>query len=96
MDQTPPGSEPFRQLRLTDATFDHRHHLPGTAPGLPWNPGATDHRDHQPRCGGNLGVEATSNPLQAPRVMVLLEDLLISLQTCETDLGTYEGGLFDL
>jgi len=25
----------------------------------------------------NLGVEATSNPLQAPRVRVLLEDLLI-------------------
>jgi hypothetical protein len=44
----------------------------------------------------NLGVEATSNPLQAPRVRVLLEDLLISLQNCENDLGTYEGGLFDL
>ncbi len=44
----------------------------------------------------NLGLEATSNPLQAPRVRVLLEDLLISLQNCENDLGTYEGGLFDL
>ncbi len=44
----------------------------------------------------NLGVEATSNPLQAPRVRVLLVDLLTSLQNCENDLGTYEGGLFDL
>jgi hypothetical protein len=44
----------------------------------------------------NLGVEATSNPLQAPRVRVLLDDLLTSLQNCENDLGTYEGGLFDL
>jgi hypothetical protein len=44
----------------------------------------------------NLGVEATSNPLQAPRVRVLLEDLLLSLQNCENDLGTYEGGFFDL
>ena len=44
----------------------------------------------------NLGVEASSNPLQAPRVRVLLEDLLTSLQNCENDLGTYEGGLFDL
>ncbi len=44
----------------------------------------------------NLGVQATSNPLQAPRVRVFLEDLLISLQNCENDLGTYEGGLFDL
>ena len=31
----------------------------------------------------NLGVEATSNPLQAPRVRVLLEELLTSLQNCE-------------
>jgi hypothetical protein len=44
----------------------------------------------------NLGVEATSNPLLAPRVRVLLEDLLTSLQICENDLGTYEGGFFDL
>ena len=44
----------------------------------------------------NLGVEATSNPLQAPRVRVFLEDLLTSLQNCENDLGVYEGGLFDL
>ena len=43
-----------------------------------------------------LGVEATSNPLQGPRVRVLLEDLLTSLQNCESDLGIYEGGLFDL
>ena len=44
----------------------------------------------------NLGEVATSNPLQAPRVRVLLEDLLISLQNCESDLCTYEGGLSDL
>ena len=54
MDQTPPGAEPLRQLRLTDASFDHCHHLPGIAPGLPWNPGATDHGDYQPRRGGDL------------------------------------------
>ncbi len=54
MDQAPPGSEPFRQLRLTDASFDHCHHLPGTAPGLPWNLGTTDYWYHQPRCRGNL------------------------------------------
>ncbi len=44
----------------------------------------------------NLGMEATSNPLQAPRVRGLLEDLLTSLQNCENDLGTFKGGLFDL
>ncbi len=26
----------------------------------------------------------------------MLEDLLIVLRNCENDLGTYEGGLFDL
>ena len=36
----------------------------------------------------NLGVEAVSNPLQGPRVRVLLEELPISLQNCENDLGT--------
>ena len=44
----------------------------------------------------NLGVEATSNPLQAPRVRVLLEDLLTSLQNCENDLETYPPSPFDL
>jgi hypothetical protein len=44
----------------------------------------------------NLGVEGTSHPLQAPRVRTLLGDLLTSLQNCENDLCTYEGGLFDL
>jgi hypothetical protein len=44
----------------------------------------------------NLGVEATFNPLQAPRGRVLLEDLLTSLQNCENDLGAYGGGPFDL
>ena len=36
----------------------------------------------------NLGEEATSNPLRGPRVRVLLEELPISLQNCENDLGT--------
>ena len=50
----------------------------------------------QPTIGiTNLGVKATSNPLQAPRVRVLREDLLTYLQNCENDLGTYQGGLFD-
>ena len=44
----------------------------------------------------NLGVEATSNPLQAPRVRVLLEDLLTTLQNCENDLGTYSSESHDL
>ena len=44
----------------------------------------------------NLGVEATSNPLQASRVRVLLEDLLISLQNCENDLETYSSDSPDL
>ena len=37
----------------------------------------------------NLGVDATEDPTQAPRVRVLLEQLLISLQQCEDDLGTF-------
>ena len=44
----------------------------------------------------NLGVEATSNPLQAPRVRVLLAELLMSLQQCENDLGFYPPSPFDL
>jgi len=44
----------------------------------------------------NLGVYATEDPTQAPRVRVLLDELLMSLQQCENDLGTYEGGLPDL
>ena len=35
----------------------------------------------------NLGVGATEDPYQAPRVRVLLEDLLMSLQQCKDDLG---------
>ena len=44
----------------------------------------------------NLGVDATEDPTQAPRVRVLLEELLMSLQQCETDLGIYPSSPFDL
>ena len=37
----------------------------------------------------NLGMDATADPTQAPRVRVLLDELLMSLQQCENDLGTY-------
>ena len=40
----------------------------------------------------NLGMDATEDPTQAPRIRVLLEELLISLQQCENDLGTYSPG----
>jgi len=44
----------------------------------------------------NLGVDATEHPTQAPRVRVLLQELLISLQQCENDLGIYPPSPFDL
>ena len=44
----------------------------------------------------NLGVDTTENPTQAPRVRVLLEELLMSLQQCENDLGIYPPSPFDL
>jgi hypothetical protein len=44
----------------------------------------------------NLGVDATSDPSKAPRVMVLLAELLMSLQQCENDLGIYSPGPVDL
>ena len=44
----------------------------------------------------NLGVDATENPTQAPRVRVLLEELLMSLQQCENDLGIYPPSPFDV
>jgi len=44
----------------------------------------------------NLGVDATDNPTQVPRVRVLLEELLMSLQQCENDLGIYPPSPFDL
>ena len=44
----------------------------------------------------NLVVDATEDPTQAPRVRVLLEELLISLQQCENDLGAYPPGHPDL
>ena len=34
-------------------------------------------------------VDATNAPTQAPRVRVLLGELLMSLQQCENHLGTY-------
>lgn len=43
----------------------------------------------------NLGVDATDDPTQAPRVRVLLEELLMSLQQCENDLGIYPPSPFD-
>ncbi len=44
----------------------------------------------------NLGVDATEDPNQEPRVRVLLEELLMSLQQCENDLGIYPTSPFDL
>jgi hypothetical protein len=44
----------------------------------------------------NLGVDATSDPSKAPRVMVLLAELLMSLQQCENDLEIYSPGPVDL
>jgi len=44
----------------------------------------------------NLGVDATEDPTQAPRVRVLLEELLMSLQQCENDLGTNTPRSLDL
>ena len=41
----------------------------------------------------HLDEEQASNPFQAPRVRVLLEVLLSSLENYENDLGAYEGGL---
>ena len=37
----------------------------------------------------NLAVDAAENPTQAPRVRILQEELLMSLQQCENDLGIY-------
>jgi len=44
----------------------------------------------------NLGVDATEDPTQAPRVRVLLEELLMSLQQCVNDLEIYPPSPFDL
>lgn len=45
----------------------------------------------------NLGVDATENPtLTRAGVRVLLEELLMSLQQCENDLGIYPPSPFDL
>ncbi len=36
-----------------------------------------------------LALNASMNPEQCPRIRVLLETLLVAIQGCETDLGTY-------
>jgi hypothetical protein len=36
-----------------------------------------------------LAINASLEPVQAPRVRALLGDRLLLLQDCETDLGTY-------
>jgi len=36
-----------------------------------------------------LALNASRNPEQSPRVRMLLEDLLVDIQDCEEDLGTY-------
>jgi hypothetical protein len=36
-----------------------------------------------------LALNASRNPEQAPRVRMLLGDLLADLQDCENDMGTY-------
>ena len=41
-------------------------------------------------------MDTTEDPTQAPRVRVLLEELLMSLQQCESDLGIYPPSPFDL
>jgi hypothetical protein len=44
----------------------------------------------------NHGMDAIEDPTQAPRVRVLLEELLMSLQQCESDLWIYPLSPFDL
>ena len=36
-----------------------------------------------------LALNASSNPVQLPRVRMLLGDLLADIQDCESELGTY-------
>ena len=36
-----------------------------------------------------LALNASRNPEQAPRVRILLGDLLADIQDCESELGTY-------
>ena len=36
-----------------------------------------------------LSLNASKNPEQAPRVRMLLGDLLADIQDCESELGTY-------
>ena len=43
-----------------------------------------------------LALNASRHPEQYPRVRMLLEELLMSLQQCETDLGIYPPSPFDL
>ena len=39
-----------------------------------------------------LAVNASRNPVQSPRVRMLLGDLLADIQDCESELGTYLSG----
>jgi hypothetical protein len=51
----------------------------------------------QPTVGiTNLGADATEDPTLAPPGRVLLEELLMSLQQCESDLGVYPTSPFAL
>jgi len=90
MDQMDSGGEPFRQLRLTDA--------PLTTATISLELLQDCLRTLEQLTTGitNLGVDATENPTQAPRVRVLLEELLMSLQQCENDLEIYPPSPFDL
>ena len=36
-----------------------------------------------------FALDASTNPEQSPRVRALLDDLLVLIQQCENDLGTY-------
>ena len=36
-----------------------------------------------------IALNASSNPVQLPRVRMLLGDLLADIQDCESELGTY-------
>ena len=36
-----------------------------------------------------LALNASRNPVQLPRVLMLLGDLLADIQDCESELGTY-------
>lgn len=92
MDQTGSGSEPFRQLRLTDAPTP----LTTASISLELLQDCLGTLDHLATGITNLGVDATEDPTQAPQVRVLLEELLMPFQQCENDLGIYPPSPVDL